>query len=129
MRQDEVRQGLLVRLLTDYANVPASTWAMVDSAGRMHDGAWWFTVRWRPYTPIPHKFPREATEYSTNLWEADLTLFETVSAEDEAAAKRKQLEAPFPLASYPKLAGGWQASRRSRVDPNQLRLFLADDFE
>jgi hypothetical protein len=30
MRQDEVHKGLLVQLLTDYANVPTGTWAMVD---------------------------------------------------------------------------------------------------
>ena len=31
---DEVQNGLLVRLLVDYANVPAGTLAAVDSTGR-----------------------------------------------------------------------------------------------
>jgi hypothetical protein len=128
MRQDEVHKGLLVQLLTDYANVPTGTWAMVDSTGIMHDGAWWFTVQWRPYTPIPNKFPLGVMEYRVNLWEPDLPLFEAVSDEEEA--RKRTLEAPSPshLASYPKLDGGCQARRRTRVHPNQLSLFLADDF-
>jgi hypothetical protein len=102
----------------------------VDGTGTI-DGAWWFTVRWRTYIPIPNTFPREAGEYSTNLWESDLALFEVVSNLEKEEARKKQLEAQslFPLASYPSLGGGWQARRRSGVHPQQLTLFLADDFE
>ena len=129
MRQDEVHKGRLVRLLTDYANVPTGTWATVDSTGTMHDGAWWFTVQWRPYTPIPNKFPLGVMEYSVNLWEPDLTLFEVVSAEEEARKRTLEAPFPFPLTSYPKLAGGWQPRRRNRVHPDQLSLFLADNLK
>jgi hypothetical protein len=130
MRHDEVKKGLLVRLLIDYANVPAATCATVDALETMTDGTWWFTVRWRPYTPIPHKFPRQVMEYSLNLWEADLALFEAVSAEEEQQGRRSQVDASSSpiLAAHPTLGGGWQARRRGRVPPNQLSLFRADDL-
>jgi hypothetical protein len=129
MKREEVHHRRFVRLLIDHASVPAGTWATVDSTGTMQGGAWWFTVRWRPYTPIPNKFPREATEYSTNLWESDLALFEAVSAEEQETERMKHLESPSPLASYPKRAGDWQGRRRCRIHPNQLGLFFGDDFK
>ena len=97
----------------------------------MQDGVWWFTVRWRPYTPIPHKFPRDVVEYSINLWETDLGLFEAVSAEEELAFRKSKSETwtVSQLPPLPQLAGGWQARRRVRVHPNQLGLFLPNDFE
>ena len=75
MQRDHLHKGLLVKVVSDYSNVPAGTWATVDSTGTMQDGAWWCTVRWRPYTPIPHKFPREMMENSINLMEPDLAIF------------------------------------------------------
>jgi hypothetical protein len=133
MRRDEVHKGLLVKLLTDYSNVPAGTWATVDSTGTMRDGAWWFTVRWQDYRPIPERFPHIVIEYSLTLWEPDLALFELVSAEERQAAGEKKLQvSPSPnLPPAPQLSGSWQARRLRRnagVHPNQLSLFLADDF-
>jgi len=90
MQRDEVHKGLLVRLLSEYSNVPTGTWATVDSTGTMKDGAWWFTVQWHNYRPIPKRFPRDVTECSINLWESDLALFEVVSAEE--AAKKSELK-------------------------------------
>jgi hypothetical protein len=89
MQHDHVLKGLLVKLVTDYSNVPAGACAMVDSTGTMEDGTWWFTVRWRPYTPIPQKLPGQMTEYSLNLWEADLAMFKVVSADEEHAARNR----------------------------------------
>ena len=91
MQRDHVHKELLVKVVTDYSNVPAGTWAVVESTGT-EDGAWWFTVRWRPYTPIPRKFPRQMTEYSLNCWESDLALFELVSAEEEQGVRTPELE-------------------------------------
>jgi hypothetical protein len=127
MQHDEVHKGLLVRLLADYSNIPSGTCAMVDSTGTMEDGTWWFAVRWRPYTPIPQKFPRQMTEYSLNLWERDLALFEVVSAE-EAAGKWKPESGPSIIPPLPQLSGGRKARRQGGIHPNQLSLFLADDF-
>ena len=88
MRREVLHKELLIRLLADYSNVPADTWATVDSTGTMKDGAWWFTVKWQHYRPIPIRFPQGVTEYSLKLWESDLALFEEVSAEEEQAAGR-----------------------------------------
>src|SRR4029079_14191898 len=35
MQRDEMHKGLLVRLLSEYSNVPTGTWATVDSTGIM----------------------------------------------------------------------------------------------
>jgi len=132
MQRDEVHKGLLVSLLSDYSNVPAHTWATVDLTGTMKDGAWWFTVQWHNYRPIPKRFPRDVTEYSINLWESDLALFEVASPEEEQAARRPKLELPSSstLAPIPHL-GAHSRSRRlsgnTTVHPNQLSLFLVDD--
>jgi hypothetical protein len=67
MQRNQVHNGLLVKMVTDYSNVPAGTWATVESTGTMQDGTWWFAVRCRPYTPIAQKIPGQMTEYSINL--------------------------------------------------------------
>jgi hypothetical protein len=36
MQREDVRKGLLLKVVTDYSNVPAGTWAIVDSTGAMH---------------------------------------------------------------------------------------------
>ena len=133
MQRDEVHKGLLVRLLTDYSNVPTGTWATVDSTGIMRDDVWWFTVKWHPYTPISTKFPRDVTEYSLNLWEKNLPLFEIVTAEQQEAARRLQPEPPpsSTLAPLPKLGlrrTGRGLIRNASLNPNQLSLFLSDDL-
>jgi hypothetical protein len=79
MCRDEVKKGVLVRLLAAYSNVPVGTWATVDSTGTTRDGDWWFTVKWHHYRPIPERFPHGVVEYSLNLWEQDLALFESIS--------------------------------------------------
>jgi hypothetical protein len=133
MQRKTLQKGLVIKLLTAYTNVPAGTWATVDSTGTMRDGAWWFTVRWHDYRPIPERFPHIVIEYSLNLWEPDLALFEVVSAEERQAAGETKLQvSPSPnLPPVPQLSGSWQARRLRRnagVHPNQLSLFLADDF-
>ena len=129
MQPDSVHKGRLIKLLTDYSNVPAATWASIDSIGHAWNGTWYFTVRWRPYTPIRGKFPRGMTEYSVNLWEKDLALFEVVSAEEEAASGDSARESQVIRPPLPKLGGGSHARRQGRVDPNQLTLFGTDDFK
>lgn len=52
MQRDEMHKGLLVRLLSEYSNVPTGTWATVDSTGIMRDGVWWFTVRWQTWLQL-----------------------------------------------------------------------------
>jgi hypothetical protein len=78
MQREEVHTGLLVRLLSAYSNVPAGT----------------FTVRWHPYKPIPAKFPREVMEYSLNLWESDLALFEVLTIEDKQGGQEASPKLP-----------------------------------
>ena len=90
MQREHVHTGLLLKMLIDYSNIPAGTWATVNSTGIMNDKAWWFRVRWNHYRPIPCQFPREVMEYSLNLWESDLALFEVVTAEDEQAVRRSR---------------------------------------
>ena len=129
MQRDSVHKGLFVKLMTDYSNVPARTWATVNTTGTSRDGTWWFTVRWRPYTPIPHKFPRGMAEYSTNLWERDLALFEVVSSvEEEVARANREVQPLWNPASLPQLHGGRRAARPVLVHPNQLSLFVSDDL-
>ena len=77
----------------------------------MRDGAWWFTVRWHHYRPIPIRFPQVLTAYSVNLWESDVAMFELVSAEEEQAMDRVNQEVlPSPnLAPQPQLRTGSSA--------------------
>jgi hypothetical protein len=129
-----VQKGLLLKLVTDYSNVPAGTWATVDSTVTMKDGAWWFTVRWHHYRPIPRAFPRAVSEYSINLWEPDLALFEAVCAEEEHAVRALDIETRrlSIVLRVPKLGGRWPSrmlNRKVSVHPNQLRLFLPNDLE
>jgi hypothetical protein len=127
MRREDVQTGLLVRVVANYSNVPAGTCATVDSIGTMGDGAWFFTVRWHNYKPIQSKCPKGVTDYSLNLWEADLALFGVVSEEEQTGKRANEEVSPsWSLPSLPQL-GGWKARRR-RVHPNQLSLFSADDF-
>jgi hypothetical protein len=129
MQREQVHNGLVVKLLTDYFNVPAGTNATVFNAiATMSDGTWYFTVRWQPYIPIPNEFPSQMTECSLTLWERDLEMFEIVSAE-EAAGKWKPESGPsITRPSVPQLSGGWKARRQGRVHPNQLSLFVTDDL-
>jgi hypothetical protein len=94
MQRETLHKGLVIKLLTDYSNVPAGTLATVDSTGTIRDGAWWFTVRWHHYKPITARFPRDVAEYSLNLWESDLTLFEVVTIEEEKAARKATPKSP-----------------------------------
>jgi hypothetical protein len=111
MQRDRVQKGILIKLKTDYSNVPAGTWGTVDATGSMNDDTWWFRVKWHHYRPIPTKFPREVIEYSLNLWEADLAIFEVLTIEDEQAARK-----PHP---------NYQGSLRARMQ--QLSLPFNDD--
>jgi hypothetical protein len=133
MQRKTLHKGLVIKLLTDYSNVPAGTWATVDSTGTMRDGAWWFTVQWHPYSPIRERFPHAVIEYSLNLWESDLALFELVSDEEQQEANKRRLNVPSSsvLAPLPQSGERWQAKRlgrRAHVQSNQLSLFVADDF-
>ena len=92
----------------------------------------WPSVKWHHYKPIATKFPRDATEYSLNFWEKDLPLFEVVTAEEQAASRSQQESPPSSIiAPRPKLGvrrPGRRLSRNASVHPNQLSLFLSDDF-
>ena len=102
MQRETLHRGLLIKLVTDYSNVPAGTWATVNSTGFANDNVWWFTLRWHPYKPIPGKFPREVIEYSLNLWESDLALFEVVIVEEAQGARRSRPN--YRGSSRPRLA-------------------------
>jgi len=63
----------------------------------MRDGAWWFTVRWHSYQPTTVRFPRDLAEYSLNLWESDLMLFEVLTVEEEKAARKQTPKSPVAM--------------------------------
>jgi len=44
---EDIKQGLPVRLLPDWLDIPKGTFATVETVGTLFDGTWWFTVRWR----------------------------------------------------------------------------------
>ena len=131
IQRETVRKGLLVRLLSDYLDCPAGTRATVEEVGIL-SGDWWFTVQFDPYKPITPLWrgTRRPTTYDTRslrLLLDDLALFELASeaeTTEETLAHRSQSELKVPA--------GWRRGlRRSRmtaVHPNQLSLFLADDF-
>ena len=71
-------------------------------------------------------------EYSVNLFESELALFEVVSAEEEERVRRMRLEFESTLASFPRLGvcqPGRRFGRNDSVHANQLSLFVPDDFE
>jgi hypothetical protein len=75
-------------------------------------------------------FPHGVTEYSLNLWEGDLVLFEVASPQEEQAARRRQRElapsaTPPPI---PRLHARSRSRRSAFIHPHQLSLFLGDDF-
>lgn len=107
MQHENVQKGLLLKLLTDYSNIPAGTWATVDATGTIKDGAWWFTVRWSDYKPIAARFPRDVTEYSLNLWEKELALFEVVPPEEQQATEEPKIESSPTSTLAPKLSVRW----------------------
>lgn len=80
IQRENVSNGLLVRLLLDWLDVPKGTFATVETVGTLFDGTWWFTVRWHSYTPLPRQYspkagkPRKQYDsHSLNLWEKDST--------------------------------------------------------
>jgi hypothetical protein len=74
MRREEIHIGLIVRVTRDRWDVPAGTYAMVDTVGHAgRFGEWCFTVRWR-FAPQSKRAKRR--DYSLNLLEADLADFE-----------------------------------------------------
>jgi hypothetical protein len=116
MERDQVQKGLLVKVVTNYSNVPAGTWATVASTGTMKDGGWSFTVRWRPYIPIPKEFPLHVTEYSINLWESDLAKFDS-----DYRGRRSGFEVEARISTFidvrPTTYITW-ASARSKAEPD-----------
>ena len=62
MQRDRVHNGLPIKLVTDYSNIPTGTRAAVDATGIMKDGVWWFTVKWHHYRPIPTRFPQDVID-------------------------------------------------------------------
>ena len=105
--------------------------ATVEEVGILNEESW-FTVQFDPYKPITPLWrgkPRP-TKYHTRslrLLGDDLALFEIASeaeTTEETLAHRSQSELKIPA--------GWRRGlRRSRmtaVHPNQLSLFLAEDF-
>ena len=122
IQRENARKGLLVRLLTDWLDVPKGTLATVETVGTLFDGTWWFTVRWHNYTPVPRQYrakaeiPRKQYDsHSLNLWEKDLERFELATEEEGIAV-------PSPPRLQPKAL--------RPVDPwklAQLKLPFVDD--
>src|SRR5687767_2013672 len=81
IQREEINKGLLLRLLSDYLDVPGGTKASVDDVAAL-GGDWWFTVRFITYQPItpPNCYPvrrlPQSNRSSLRLWEEDLALFE-----------------------------------------------------
>jgi hypothetical protein len=77
-----------------------------------------FTVGWQHYRPVLKRFPQGVIEYSLNLWEPDLALFELVSAEErQAAGKTKGIDGK--AVSRPEIGPGLGSRGRLSV-----RVFL-----
>jgi hypothetical protein len=133
IQREDVRKGLLIQLLSDYLNVPQGARATVDDIGFFSD-QWWFTVRFIAYQPITpswsgplRKRPARYNTSSLRLWESDLELFEVVNETEITAAPStaQQLRTP----KLPALGGRMRGpGKNSSMYPNQLSLFLADDF-
>jgi hypothetical protein len=114
MQREDVRQGIYVRLLSDYLRIPAGTLDTIETVANIGRGDFYFTVRW--LNPPPGTRSRPVSDRSLNLWLSDLEKFECVSRKEA----EKILAARLPRQ---RKLPGWL---RVRGNPTQLRLF--DDF-
>lgn len=130
--QEQIKKGVLLRLLSDYLAVPADTTATVEDLGLL-GGVWWFTVRFNTHQPIvsPNCDPRRKRSLRSNvsslrLREDDLAMLEAVNG-----TEIEQATSPARPPAAPKLPAGWRrrgTGRSTSVHTNQLSLFRADDF-
>jgi hypothetical protein len=131
IQREQIKKGLSVQLLSDHLDVPQGTRATVDDIG-LYGGQWWFTVRFHAYQPLipawsdPRR--RRSARFdvtSLRLSEGDLATFELLN-ESEVKLAPSIVRPPVTL----KLLSGWRKrlGRNTSVHPNQLSLFLADDF-
>ena len=121
LSRDDISPGRYLKTVTDCLGVPAETLASVDTVGTMWTGEFVFTVRWlniKPGTQV-----RPVSERSLNLWESDLTHFETVQDRDSFG------RAIAPSHPQPEVTlRGYRRLVRKRVSVNQLSLFTVEDF-
>lgn len=113
IQREDVRKGLLVRLLSDYLRVPTGTLATVDTVGTIGSaGEFCFTVRWLNLPSGTRSRP--ISNRSLNLWLSDLEMFECMSKEEaEAILTTRQPHRKKRLPMW----------LRPRENPDQLRLF------
>ena len=104
MRQEDIREGLYVRLLAVHLGLPAGTLGMVETVTTKREGEFCFTLRWLNAPSGTRSRP--ISDRSLNLWRSDLERIEPVSSEDVHAI----LSARSPAQS-------------KRAKPMQLRLF------
>jgi hypothetical protein len=84
MIRQEVHQGLHVRLLSKWIDLPAGALATVETVGSLSDGTFYFTVLWLGLKPGTRR--KAVCDTSLNFWEEDLRLFEIVIYLDKAIA-------------------------------------------
>jgi|SRR5262249_52416072 len=81
IQREDIRKGLLVRLLSDHLHVPQGTLATVETVSIIGSAKeFCFTVRWLNL-PCGTR-SRPISDRSLNLWLTDLEKFECVSKED-----------------------------------------------
>src|SRR5215212_2050715 len=91
VQRDDVTQGRLLRLLTNFLDVPAGTLATVETVGTVNR-VWRFTVRWHTHTAIAtqswskHVGKERSSQRSLNLWQSNLDMFELATEETAAPA-------------------------------------------
>ena len=130
IQREEIKKALLLRLVSDYLEVPKGTKASVDDVAALGDD-WWFTVRFNTYQPItpPNCYPvrrlPQSNRSSLRLWEKDLALFDlftdTASVEGVPSITHRPDKA--------KLSTGLRRHGLRRQTPHQLSLFPSDEFE
>lgn len=69
-------------------------------------------VRWHHYRPIPVRFPQGFIEYSVNLWESDLALFEDSQSVKPLIVYQRTDCKPFLLHDNLSLVLTWCPSAR-----------------
>jgi hypothetical protein len=105
MRQEDVREGRYVRLLTEHHSIPAGSLGIVETVITSREGEFCFTVRWLN-APAGTR-SRPIADRSLNLWLSDIEKFEPVYTEEA----RSIMSAPRP------------STPDKRAKPRQLGLF------
>ena len=124
--QDKIVTGLYLRTLNDRLGVPRGTLARVETVGSYWTGEFLFTVRWLLGSGTKQ---RAISDRSLNLWESNLSDFEPVTEQQEAAAMMAVEVQSIRRQKDFRLSRVFRPTKVKQTNTPQLSLFPASPDE